>query len=249
MRIAFCLAALLSWPESALASTTFDFDDYPDSSGCHAPVALITCQEYLDLVRIGMLGHGEFAIPVFTTVDGIRLDLSTVGDSGFGWDAGVIASQGNFLYSAPFVAQFSFPLSSAQIDIRVLQHSQTTIEWIEPVLRLEAFDAQGTMIASHAEPAIVDQYATLSVSAPSGLSIRTIRFSGGGLGKMPEEGEEPIDILNNCEADNLEVERTVPEPGAATLLLVGAASLRAARRHRLTSRNRTQLHLALTLRL
>ena len=220
MRIAIGTAvlALLSIPVPAFGATIFDFDRPPDSSGCNPPVDAAKCAEFLDLLQTGSLGHGEFVIPVFTTVDGIRMDVFQEIPAGFEWQSGVLASLGNIPFSDPLLAEFSAPLRSVQIDLKVLPESQAAIDWIEPVVFLEGFDGNGQLLTRIESPAIVGLYSTLRMTAPAGQAFRTIRFAGGGLGTIPEYGfDEPFQIPNNSAADNLVVEKVIPEPtGFAT---------------------------------
>jgi hypothetical protein len=228
MRIAIgtVVLGLLSIPVPAFGATIFDFDRPPDSSGCNAPVDAAKCAEFLDLLQTGSLGHGEFAIPVFTTEDGIRMDVFQEVAAGFEWQSGVLASLGNIPFSEPLLAEFSAPLKSVQIDLKVLPESQAAIDWIEPAVFLEGFDGNGQLLTRIEAPAIVGLYSTLRIDAPAGQAFRTIRFAGGGLGRIPEVGfDDPFQIPNNSAADNLVVERVIPEPTGFVTFSAGLVSL------------------------
>jgi hypothetical protein len=222
------IAAVVLWLVSppAFAATIFDFDDFPDSSRCNPPVDAPTCQQFLQLIQSGNLGNEENRIPVFTTVDGVRIDVFQAVPAGFEWQNGVLASLGNIPSSTALSIGFSKPLESAKIDLKVLSMSQGDVDFVEdPTVFLEGYDASGALLARVEATAVVDVYSTLSITAPSGRAFRSIRFAGGGRARIPEWfGDDVVDVENNSAADNLEVQ-PVPEPSGAAVFAAGLGAI------------------------
>jgi hypothetical protein len=211
-------------PVAAGSVTLFDFDDYPDSSGCKPPVDEQRCASFLDQLQTGSLG-GEVGDDAFTTVDDLRLDLTTEYRVGFDWKDGVISSTGNFHVGSPLIARFSKSIRAVEIDLKPLSVTQIGIDWISPLVYIEGYDVDDHLLVRVEAPAMADLWTTLLLAAPRGTSMRSIRFATAGLARIPEDGIlEPTEIGNVVAADNLRVE-LVPEATAALQLAVAIVAL------------------------
>jgi hypothetical protein len=216
---------LLAAPAFASPTVLFDFDTYPDSSRCNPPVDAPTCKNFLDLIISGNLGNPENRIPVFTTVDGLRMEVFQQQPAGFEWQNGVLASLGDIPFSTPISIRFSKPAASAQIDLAALSHGTGPVQFLDdPVLFLEGYDDAGALVARVEATVAVDTPATLSISARPGHAFRTIQFAGGGPALVPEFDDGVFDVPNNSAADDLEV-APVPEPSGMEVFAVGLAAV------------------------
>jgi hypothetical protein len=212
---------------AAASPVVFAFDEYPDSSGCNAPVDAVVCSQYVDLIQTGDLNFASH------TVDGLRLELS-VESGAFFWCPGVdcgehLGGPGNYPFSDPLVGRFSRGLRTVQIDIAPVRGSESGANWIDPYVYLEGYDASGALVGRVEAPAVPELFTTLVLSIPSGKPIREIRWAATGLGQIDTEGPDPFIIPNVSSSDNLIVS-PVPEPTSAWLFLAGFLAMRGAMR-------------------
>jgi hypothetical protein len=242
VRISLAVLMLALVPTAAGSVTLFDFDDYPDSSGCKPPIDEPTCASFLDQLQTGSLG-GENGVDAFTTVDGLRMDLTTEFRAGFDWKDGVISSTGNFYYGSPLIARFSRSIRTVEVDLKPLSVTQIGIDWVSPAVYVEGYDVDDHLVVRVEAPAVADVWTTLFLAAPRGRSLRSVRLATAGLALVPEDGIlEPTEIGNAVAADNLRVE-VVPEPSAALQLAVAMATLTILRLQRRSKRRPGDLQL------
>jgi hypothetical protein len=215
------LAISLALAAPARGSTVFDFDELPDSSGCKPPVDVAACEDYMNQSSAGELTSA------FTTVDGIRLDIG-VESAAFDWFVGAdgfLSAPGNQDDAGAFVATFSKPLGAAQVDVRLRDFAEGgSIEWLEPVVYLEAFGAAGNLLGRVEASGSVEAFTTLRIGATPTDPIRSLRFAGAGRALRSDPGRPPFEqqMSNASWVDDLEV-RPIPEPGGAALFALGVA--------------------------
>jgi len=230
------LGAVASPSPRAEAATIFDFSRFPDSAGCSDPGSIATCDP--DWVENWEGGVNTTHVQ---TIDGLTLTLSTVnGEDGVDWGwIGDVINCGNQEDWSPYLADFSKPLSAAQVDLLgAINTCGCGDEFPDPILYyLDAYSgpqATGTLLGSVAIDASLGP-ATLALNAPGDQRIRSITFGA----TTVDNGESGGPCTNLGIADNLVVQQ-VPEPaGAVTfatgLLLLGHR-LRPPRRGRLRER-------------